>query len=379
MDIKELRDRIDTIDNEMLRLFKERLTVAEEIGKYKAAHGLPINDPAREKEILARHTENSGELELYIYQYFEHLFRLSKARQRELTAEKTPLRTRIEKALEQGNDFFPKTGTVACQGIEGANSQTAAEKLIPRGNITYVKNFDAVFDAVDSGLCTYGILPIENSANGSVRAVYELLQKRDFSIIGSTKLHIRHELLAKHGIKQSEIRTIYSHEQAIGQCSSFLASLGDQVTVIPCGNTAIAAKKVAESDDPYAAAISSHSCASLYDLAVVNDNIRNSDNNYTRFICITKEPRIYAGANRVSLTVGCSNRPGALYEILSHLSVMGINMSKLESCPVVGSDFEFSFFLDFDASVKEPGVISMLEELERTCENISFLGNYTEM
>lgn len=379
MDIKELRERIDAIDNEMLRLFKERMEVAEDIGKYKAEKGLPINDKGREREILARRTENSGDMERYIYQYFNNLFQLSKARQREVTALPTPLRARIEQAIADGGEYFPKTGTIACQGIEGANSQAAAEKMIPRGSITYVKNFDAVFDAVDSGLCTYGILPIENSANGSVRAVYELLRKRDYSIIGSTKLYIRHELLAKPGIKQEEIRTIYSHEQAIGQCSNFLQSLGEHVSVVPCGNTAMAAKKVAEGSDPYAAAISSHNCTEIYGLSVVNDNIRNSDNNYTRFICITKNPRIYAGANRVSLTIGCNNKPGALYEILSKLSVMGFNMTKLESCPVSGSDFEFSFFLDFEASIKEPGAIALLEELERDCENITFLGNYMEI
>lgn len=378
MDINELRSRIEPIDDKLLKLFTERMAITEEIGKYKAAQGIPINDKSREHSILARVTKNSGEKEPYIHQFFNNLFRLSKARQREVTAAPTPLRSTIEKALTHGGDYFPKSGSIAIQGIEGSHSQAAAEKLFPRGHLTFLKSFDAVFDAVNSGLCEYGVLPIENSSYGSVRAVYSLLQKRNCYIVGSTKLHIRHELLAKPGTKPEDIKTIYSHEQAIGQCSNFLAELGDKVNVIPCSNTAVAAKKAAECEDNSVAAISSHSCTHIYGLTTINDNIRNSDNNYTRFICITGKPRIFSGANRISITISCAHTPGALYEVISNLAVMGVNMSKLESCPVSGSDFEFTFFLDMDASVKEPGIISMLEELERLCERMTFLGNYSE-
>jgi len=193
---------------------------------------------------------------------------------------------------------------------------------------------------VESGLCRFGVLPIENSSNGSVRAVYELLQDHNLSIVRSTRLCIRHELLTLPGVKMEDITEIYSHEQAIGQCSKFLNSLNG-VRVIPCDNTAMAAKMVAEKGDRHAAAISSHPCAALYGLTCLNDSIQDSDNNYTRFICITKDPVIYAGANRISLIIAFDNRPGALYEILSKLAALDINMTKLESCPVAGSDFEF--------------------------------------
>ncbi|MBR5329339.1 MAG: chorismate mutase [Firmicutes bacterium] len=379
MDIKDLRNRIEPIDTELRKLFLERMEIAEQIGKFKAENGLPINNKERERNILSRVTENSGDMELYVYQFFNNLFQISKARQREVTTAPSALRTTIDNALANGGDYFPKTGTIAIQGIEGSNSQSAAEKLFPRGSLTFVKTFEAVFDAVDSGLCKYGILPIENSSYGSVRAVYELLKNKKYYIVGSTKLHIRHELLAKPGATLADIKTIYSHEQAIGQCSAFLASLGENVSVIPCSNTAVAAKKAAESNDLSVAAISSHSCTDIYGLTALNSNICNSDNNYTRFICIAKEPQIFAGANRISTIISCCNTPGALYEILSCLSVLGINMSKLESCPVSGSDFEFIFLLDFEASVKESGVIALLEELERVCEHMTFLGNYSEM
>lgn len=262
--------------------------------------------------------------------------------------------------------------------MEGANSQVACDKLFPRGNIVYVKTFEAVFDAVESGLCQFGVLPIENSSYGSVRSVYDMLQHRSFSIVRSVNLHIRHELLAPAGMNLADLREIYSHEQALGQCSKFLASLGD-VSLIPCGNTAMAARKVAESGRSDCAAISSHPCAELYGLSVLNGDIQDSDNNYTRFICISQKPLIYAGANKISLILSCNNEPGALYNCLSKLAVRGVNMSKLESCPVVGRNFEFSFFIDLDASVREPGVIGMLEELENNNRACVFLGNYSVM
>ena len=267
---------------------------------------------------------------------------------------------------------------VACQGVEGANQQVACDRILPRGNIVYVKTFAAVVAAVESGLCKFGVLPIENSSNGSVRAVYELLQDHKLSIVRSTRLCIRHELLALPGAKLEDITEIYSHEQAIGQCSKFLNKLNG-VRVIPCANTAIAAKMVAESKNPHVAAISSHPCVALYGLECINDQIQDSENNYTRFICISKDPIIYSGANRISLIIACDNKPGALYEILSKLAALGINMTKLESCPVSGRNFEFIFFLELEASVKDPSVLSMLEEMERSCAKFLFLGNYAEV
>ena len=292
----------------------------------------------------------------------------------------TPTRVgaQIESSLAAGAALFPQTGLVACQGVEGANSQVACDRLLPRGSIVYVKTFQAVVSAVESGLCKFGVLPIENSSNGSVRAVYDLLQHHNLSIVRSTRLCIRHELLTLPGVKQSEITEIYSHEQAIGQCSKFLGSL-EGVRVIPCDNTAMAAKLVAESGNRHAAAISSHPCAALYGLECVNDAIQDSDNNYTRFVCVAKDPVIYAGANRISLVVAFENRPGALYELLAKLAALDINMTKLESCPVAGSDFEFIFFLELDASVQDPSVLAMLEEMERSCAQFQFLGNYAEV
>ena len=378
MELSEIREKIDAVDDQLLDLFLQRMDLSEEVAAYKNEHHLPILNKERERAILAKVTERSGEKERYAYHLFSTLFELARSRQAELIDAPTRVGAQIKAALADMNEVFPQTGLVACQGVEGANSQVACDRLLPRGNIVYVKTFQAVVSAVESGLCKFGVLPIENSSNGSVRAVYELLQDHNLTIVRSTRLCIRHELLALPGVKMGDITEIYSHEQAIGQCSKFLNSLNG-VRVIPCDNTAAAAKMVAERGDRHVAAISSHPCAALYGLDVVSDEIQDSDNNYTRFICVTKDPVIYAGASRISLIIACDNKPGALYEILSKLAALGINMTKLESCPVTGRNFEFIFFLELEASVQEPGVLAMLEELERSCAGFHFLGNYAEV
>ena len=378
MELSEIRAKIDAVDDQLLDLFLERMELSEAVAAYKNEHKLPILNKAREREILAKVTERAGDKERYAYHLYSTLFELARSRQAELISAPTRVAARVEAALASNSEVFPQTGMVACQGVEGANSQVACDRLLPRGNIVYVKSFEAVVAAVESGLCKFGVLPIENSSNGSVRAVYQLLQEHDLSVVRSTRLCIRHELLALPGTKPEDITEIYSHEQAIGQCSKFLGSLKD-VKVIPCGNTAAAAKLVAESGNPRAAAISSHPCAALYGLECVNGSIQDSDNNYTRFICVTRDPVIYAGANKISLIIALDNKPGALYEVLSKLAALDIDMTKLESCPVAGSDFEFVFFLELEASVKDPSVRACLEEMERSCAQFQFLGNYAEV
>lgn len=378
MELSEIRTKIDAVDEQLLKLFLERMHLAEEVAAYKNEHHLPILNKERERAVLAKVTEQAGDKERYAYHLFSTLFELARSRQAELISTPTRVAAQVEASLAAGDPVFPQTGLVACQGVEGANSQVACDRLLPRGNLVYVKTFDAVVAAVESGLCKFGVLPIENSSNGSVRAVYELLRDHRLSVVRSTRLCIRHELLALPGVRMEEITEIYSHEQAIGQCGKFLNRLNG-VRVIPCDNTAAAARMVAESGNRHAAAISSHPCAALYGLECIHEGIQDSDNNYTRFFCVTKDPVIYAGSNRISLILGCDNKPGALYEILSKLAALNINMTKLESCPVSGRNFEFMFFLELEASVQEPGVLSMLQEMERSCASFHLLGSYAEV
>lgn len=378
-DIVNLREEIDFIDDKILKLFLERMSLSEKIARLKLKSSTPIVNKQREDEIIEKISLNSGKYSVYARHLFMSLLNLSKSRQNEIISSHMPISDSIEHGLANASGLiFPRTGRIACQGIEGANSQTACEKLFPQGSITFCNTFGAVFDAVENGLCQFGVLPVENSVNGSVRSVYELLAKRHCNIVRSTKICIHHTLLAANGAELSDIREIYSHEQAIGQCSSFLSTLNN-VKIIPCANTAIAAKLVAESGSKSIAAVCSPECAKIYGLTRIKDGIQNSDNNYTRFVCIAKDNAIFDGADKISLMLTCGNKPGALYELISKPAVLGFNMSKLESIPIAGSDFEFMFIAEFDASVREPGAKQMLEQLQRESDFFAFLGCFSEV
>ena len=378
MELSEIRKHIDEVDDQLLQLFLQRMDLADQVAAYKNEHHLPILNRERERAVLAKVTEQAGERERYAYHLFSTLFVLARSRQAELISAPTRVAAQVKASLEAGSAVFPQTGLIACQGVEGANSQAACDRLLPRGNIVYVKTFEAVAAAVESGLCKFGVLPIENSSNGSVRAVYELLQDHRLSVVRSTRLCIRHELLALPGVKMSDITEIYSHEQAIGQCGKFLAGLNG-VRVIPCDNTAVAAKMVSESGNRHAAAISSHACAELYGLQVIGENFQNSDHNYTRFICISKQMEIFPGANKISLMLTLPHKPGSLYSLIARFSALGLNLTKLESRPMPGKDFEFMFYFDFEASCYAPETVNMLGGLARDLESFTFLGSYSEV
>lgn len=274
----------------------------------------------------------------------------------------------------------PQTGRglVACQGIEGAYSYLAARSMFPDSPFLYFRNFGAVAKAVSQGMCRYGVLPIENNTYGSVRDVYRVIGQEQVYIVRSTTLRIRHQLLAVPGASLSGITTIYSHEQALGQCSDFLHSLGDKVRLVPCLNTAVAARTVAQAGDPQIAAISSPECAALYGLTPLKKDIADTAHNYTRFICIAAEPELLPGANRLSIVLSVEHRPGALAAVLNEFARADIDMLKIESAPVPGRDFEFRFYIDLAASAADPAVEAILRRIEAMCPLYRCLGTFTE-
>ncbi len=379
MDIKDIRTKIDKVDSDILELFLERMALSEKVAAYKAENNIPITDAARERQLLADIKEKAGNMSEYAYYLFSKLIDVSKAHQRELIGGSTKVRRLIENALMSADTPFPKDGTVACQGTEGANSQQACDKLLPRGDIIYVKTFEAVFDALKAGICDYGVLPIENNLNGSVRAVYDLILQRGYTVVRSYTMQIRHELLAPASAELGSIKKILSHPQAIGQCSNFLAALPREVQIVPCTNTAVAAQMAAEDKTGATASISSPECTALYGLKSLSSNIQDKDSNFTKFILISSKPAIYPGSDRISLGFTCPNKAGALSHVLNILASRGVNIIKLESCPIPGRDFEFMFYAELDCGICDPGVISALEELERYCDRFEFIGSYIEI
>ncbi len=378
MDLTDYRDKINAIDQQLLELFTQRMDVAAKIGEYKASHGLPVLNPAREREVLQRVSDAVGpQFKTYARQLYTTLFDLSRSYQSQLMPVTSELPKAIENALANTAKIFPTDGTIACQGVEGAYSQLAAQHLFPMGNISFFKTWDGVFNAVEKGLCKFGMLPIENSTHGTVNTVYDLMRDHNFYIVRSIKLQINHALLALPGVKQKDIREVVSHEQALGQCSAFLKSLPG-IKITKCDNTATAAQIVAQSGRKDIAAICSGACAELYGLRCLNSNIQNSDYNYTRFICIAKDLEIHPGANRISLLISVPHRPGALGQLMAKFSSLGVNLLKLESRPVPGRDFEFLFYFDFEASVYDSNITNLLGQLANDYEQFTLLGCYLE-
>ena len=377
MELKDYRAKIDEIDAQIAHLFAERMQAAEAIADYKAQNHLPIYHPAREREVLLSASQAAAPYSREARVVFGAMMDVSRSRQAARLAGESPLTQAISRAVAETPATFPQNATVACQGIEGAYSHQAANRLFALPQILFFQRFDGVFQAVEKGLCRYGVLPIENSSAGSVTEVYDLMKGRDFSIVRGTRLHIVHALLTR-GAKLGQIREVISHEQAVRQCAPFLKA-HPELRVTLCANTAVAAQTVANSGRDDLAAIASPACAELYGLTALPDSIQASDNNHTRFIVISKKPEIYPGANRISLMLTLPHVAGSLYRMIARFSALEMNLLKIESRPIPGRDFEFMFYFDVEASCANPEVLSLLAELESTVSQFAFLGNYAEV
>ena len=407
MDLADIRQAIDGIDTTLLNSFIERMDIATEVAKSKIEMGKAVFDPARERSKLNNLASRAPErYEAQTITLFRLLMSMSKAEQQRYINELKGI-TVSQKAHATAAAFdtpFPQTATVACQGVEGAYSQIAACKLFDVPDIAFFETFEGVMRAVRDGFCEFGVLPIENSTAGSVNAVYDLLAQFDFHIVRSLRLKIDHNLLVKPGTKLADVREVYSHGQAIAQCAGFIENHGLRATKYP--NTAMSAEMVANSERTDVAAIASRSCATLYGLEVLEPNIQDSDNNYTRFVCIAKEleiypgadrtslmmvlphkpgslykvlSRVFPGANRTSLMITTANEPGALYRVLERFYALNINLIKLESRPIPGRDFEFMFYFDLDCPFGSKALDDLLDSIDDVCESFTYFGSYTEV
>lgn len=379
MDLQDYRKQIDNIDERFVKLFCERMDVAAKIADYKKENNLPILDPRREREKLEEIADMcSDKTANYARSLYSLIFELSRSYQKQQTNGKSALQKSIVNTLNGTEKSFPSKALVACQGVEGSFSQQACEKLFDYPSLMFFSSFESVFSAIDKGLCRYGVLPLENSTAGSVNKIYDLMMKYDFSIVKSTRLKVDHCLLTNKGVKLSDIKEIFTHEQAISQCEGFLKTLTD-VKITPCENTAVAAEHIFNSGRKDAAAISSRACADLYELYCQNESIQDQGSNFTRFICISKKLEIYPGADKTSIMMVLPHKPGALYKTLSHFYALGINLIKLESRPLPNSDFEFMFYFDLEASVYDEKFLKVFDGIEDLCVKIKYLGSYSEV
>ncbi|MDY3006884.1 chorismate mutase [Anaerococcus sp. AGMB00486] len=271
---------------------------------------------------------------------------------------------------------FIKKGKIAVGGCKGSYADQVANIIFEDKKISYFKRFSEILDSIEKEKSQYGILPLENSSYGSVKEVYNLMLKRNFYIIGSFKLDINHFLLGNIDANLADIKEVYSHPQALGQCRDYIYERNFKENEY--FNTALSAKYVKESNDKSKAAIASKFAAKEYGLKILDKNIQNEENNYTRFIIVAKDIKIFENSNKISIRLKALDKPGSLIEIVEFFKILGINMTKLESSPIPGSDFKFIFYFDFDGNIREKKVRVLLDILKKEADDFEFMGNYIE-
>lgn len=377
--LKDIRASIDALDSRIAALLAERMELADAVAEAKRASGGPVNDPVREREILTRLSSEVGpRCGRDVRTVYSTLFGVSKARQRQQLMGGSPLDGEIDAAVARGAPALGLAMVASC-GAEGSYAQQAASRIFEVPTILYFNSFEKVFEAVESGVCPYGVLPVENSSAGSVAAVYDLMQKHRFHIVRALKLRIRHVLLGNPGASVERLAEVSSHSHALSQCGGFLKS-HPSIRAVPETNTAVAARELAASGRTDRAVIASCACAELYGLKVLADDVSDATDNYTRFICIARELSVSERANKLGVMLSLPHRSGSLCEVISKFAAIGVSLTKLESRPVAGSPFEFRFVFEFEASVKSPDIRALLSELSTDPEidHFAFLGAYEE-
>jgi chorismate mutase/prephenate dehydratase len=351
MSIDEQRRRIDAIDEELVRLLGERMQAAREIGEEKEKVGLPVFDAARERlvfdkvrELGARMGVDGDEIE----RIYERIVEAAKGVQ---------------------------YTTVAFQGEPGAFSEQAAVEFFGRSASTYPnETFDSVFTSVTEDRTRFGIVPVENSSEGSISRVYDLFLDYDVNVTGETALRIVHCLIAAPGVTLGDIKRVYSHPQALGQCHTFLSHLG--VELIPTYDTAGSVKQLKEQGCREAAAVASVRAAELYGMNILAKGIEDSENNYTRFFILSKKTMSPSGRDKTSIVFSVKHEPGHLFEALKVMSDRGVNLTKIESRPTRQKPWDYNFYLDFEGHQDEPHFAEALEAMSQHCVFLRVLGSY---
>ena len=375
-DLIRCRERLDEIDRELTALYEQRMEVADEIAAATSGTGKPVLDKGREAEKLAavEALVKNGENRLGVRELFEQLMAMSRKRQYARIRESSGDSLRLP-FIEIDHLADPDT-RVVYQGDRGSYSEEAAIRFFGE-KMRFVASgtFRDAMTAIEEGRACYAVLPIENSTAGMVSQIYDLLTEFENYIVGEVIIPVRHCLLAAKGTELKTVRTVYSHAQSLMQCERYLAKHPgwQQVSML---NNAFAARKVAEENDPTQAAIAGAHAASAYGLDILEEGISQSESNSTRFIVVTNQKVFLKGAGKISLSLELRHESGSLYHALSHIIYNNLNMTKIESRPIEGRNWEYRFFIDFCGNLRDPGVLNALRGLRDETRNMRILGNY---
>ena len=378
MELQELRDQIDTIDRQIVELFRQRMDATRQVGEYKAARHMPVLDQERERQVLKNKGDLAGEeLRPAVITLFQTVMSLSRRQQRDMLKERADnpglrryldARTHIRQPVDN-----PR---VVYQGVPGAYSEQACLNFFGEGvNTIGMDQFEDCFQALKEGQADYAVLPIENSSTGAIRQIYDLLSHYEFFIVGETTVKVEHCLMAPKGATLDTITDVYSHEQGLFQCEQYRNAHPDWHQV-PQADTAGSARMVAATGDVTKAAICSARAADLYGLTILARAINHNSHNTTRFVVVSPRMELRPGADKISTVFLLPHEAGSLHEILTIFAVRGLNMVKLESRPVPEHSWEYMFFLEFNGNLDEAVTADVLHELAQTTGDFRVLGNF---
>lgn len=375
MSLNEIRKEIDEIDNSIIELFARRMDCSAKVADYKLENSIPVFNPARESEVLDSVEQKSGKYGSQARQLYATIMELSRALQHDMLGSGSELKNRILSS-KTSVPYDSEDLKIVCFGVPGTYAHRAGRTVFPNAKPVFRPVFRDVFECVQNGIADFGVVPIENSSVGSVTDVYDLMLKYRFNIVCAKDIPIVHCLAAKKGVKSEALQTVFSHQQALSQCSHYISARGLEMKTFD--STAAAAKMVSESSDCTIAAICSEDAANEYGLEILAKGFQNNPNNTTRFIVFSKDLYIEPEADKISLCFSLPHTTGSLYSTLCRFAADGLNLTKIESRPFPGKNFEYMFYLDFTGNVNDRKTLSLLCALSEEMTEFSFLGNYPE-
>ncbi|HLF61935.1 MAG TPA: bifunctional 3-deoxy-7-phosphoheptulonate synthase/chorismate mutase [Acidimicrobiia bacterium] len=368
-DVAQIRDDIDRVDAEILKLLAERKAFSIRMAREKGIHDRPSRDMSREEDLISDRINSGMSHDLdsgLVNRVWREIINDS---------------VRVQQEFLGRSDSLPGSVTVAIQGIDGSYSHLASQQFFDSKGITpsYVRSatFADALRAVQEGVADVAMLPVENTTSGAISEVYDLLLDSQLKFVGDVRFRVRHCLLGVAGASVNGLRRIYCHPQAVTQCSEFLAGL-DHVELVYFSDTALSGKRIGEVNDPTVAAIASEEAARLYGLDVLKTGIANQEENYTRFVVVSATPaEVPDGVpSKTSIVMAVGNHPGALMDALAVFREADINLVMLESRPIPNNPREELFYLDFDGNISDPVVQSVFDSLTKQLRFLRIMGSY---
>lgn len=369
MDLNKIRKQIDKVDTKIIKAFQKRMSIVDEVTKYKILNDMEVLDAKREQSVIDNAAKKVKDplIKSYVPSLYSTIMDISRRYQTTL----------IREHYERKHDYkseLVKNPRVGYLGIEGSFSyQAAIDYFEDAKNISY-DSFENVVEGVINGEIDYAILPVENTSTGNVDAAIDILAQKNIWILDEYILKVRHNLLAVKGAKESDIKKVYSHHQAIRQCNEYLSK--NKIFGHVVESTAHGAKMAANEKNKNNGTIASSTCAQIYELAIIKEDIQTNKHNYTRFVVVAKQKHILIGANKISVVATLNHRAGALHELMEIFAQNSVNLLKIVSRPIANNPWEYNFHLDFNGNLNDENVISAVKMAENTCLDFKILGCY---